>query len=116
MRTPIKTTKKTLDDLGGALDTYWAEVSSGEYKDELWDMDHTTNTILVDHAEGAAMFLDCLYGEIQHIENIMYEEPEIYNRLYRMRKRLRAVEVKVLEKFGDQIERGPYGNWLVKNS
>jgi hypothetical protein len=111
MRTPIKTTKKTLDDLGGALDTYWAEVSSGEYKDELWDMDHATNTILLDHAEGAAMFLNCLNGEIDNVEETMCEEPEIYNRLYRIRKRLRTLEAKVLERFADQIYQDGYGCW-----
>jgi hypothetical protein len=115
MRTPIKTTKKTIEDLGGAYDTYDAEVSSGEYEADLWDMDESSNTILLDHAKGAAMFLDCLYGEIQHCENVMCEEPESYGIAYRMIKRMRKLEELVLEKFGDQIERGPYGNWMVKN-
>ena len=114
MRTPIKTTAKTLQDLAGAYDTYYAEVCSGEYEPELWDMDESSNTILLDHAKGAAMFLDCLYGEIQVCENAMYEEPEIYHIAYRMIKRMRKLEAAVLEKFGDQIERGQYGNWLVK--
>jgi hypothetical protein len=44
----------------------------------------------------------------------MYEEPESYHIAYRMIKRMRKLEAAVLEKFGDQIERGQYGNWLVK--
>lgn len=115
MRTPIKTTKKTLEDLYGAYDIYDAEVSSGEYEPELWDMDESSNTILLDHAKGAAMFLDCLNGQIQHCENTMYEEPESYGICYRMIKRLRKLETIVLEKFDGQIERGQYGNWMVKS-
>jgi hypothetical protein len=114
MRTPIKTTKKTLQDLYGAYDIYDAEVCSGEYEPELWDMDESSNTILLDHAKGAAMFLDCLYGEIHNCHNSMDEEPESYHIAYRMIKRMRKLEAAVLEKFGEQIEQTPYGNWLVK--
>ena len=111
MRTPIKTTKKTLQDLYGAYDIYDAEVSSGEYEPELWDIDESSNTILLDHAKGAAMFLNCLNGEIQVCENVMYEEPESYHIAYRRIKRLRKLEALVLEKFGDQIDNPVYGMW-----
>jgi hypothetical protein len=111
MRTPIKTTKKTIEDLSGAYDIYDAEVSSGEYEPELWDIDESSNTILLDHAKGAAMFLNCLNGEIQVCENVMYEEPESYGIAYRMIKRMRRLEAIVLEKFGEQVERDMYGCW-----
>jgi hypothetical protein len=116
MITSIKTTKTTLQDLYGAYDIYDAEVSRGEYEPELWDIDESSNTILLDRAKGAAMFLDCLYGEIMQCHNAMDCEPETYHIAYRMIKRMRKLETLVLEKFGDQIERGEYGNWLVKTS
>jgi len=113
MRTPIKTTKKTIEDLYGAYDIYDAEVSSGEYEPELWDIDESSKTILLDHAKGAAMFLNCLNGEIQNCENTMCDEPESYGIAYRRIKRLEKLEALVLEKFGDQIESHLYGMWRV---
>jgi hypothetical protein len=115
MRKPFKITKKTQEDLGGAFDIYDAEVSMGNYKADLWDIDES-NTLLIDGAEGASMFLGCAHGELDNCNNAMsdYYEKKDYARAYHRHARITKVMEQVLEVYGDQIESKYYGSWTVK--
>ena len=113
----IKTTKKTTEDISGAYDTYHAEVYSGEYKADLWDIDEPTRTILINGAEGAAMFLNCLDSDFCLCETAMYEacgDAKEYGEAYRMKARLTKVHAQVLESFNGEIVMSQYGMWEVK--
>ena len=115
MRKPFKITKKTQEDLGGAYDLYDGEVSSGEYKADLWDIDES-NTLLIDGAEGAAMFLSLAHGELMNCNNAMdynWDRAD-YGRAYRAHARITKVMDQVLEAYADQIESKYYGSWTVK--
>ena len=115
MRKPVKLSKKTAEDLGGAFDTYDAEVSSGEYKADLWEIDES-NTLLIDGAEGAAMFLSCAFGEVMNCDRPMSDfiDRDDYNRAYRMRKRITKVMQEVEQSYADQIVSKSFGYWEAK--
>lgn len=115
MRKPFKITKKTQENLGGAFDIYDAEVSRGEYKADLWDIDES-NTLLIDGAEGAAMFLSCAQNELDICKETMadYYDKKDYARAYHMHARITKVMEQVLEVYADQIESKYYGSWTVK--
>jgi len=113
----IKTTKKTTEEISGALDTYHAEVSSGEYKANLWDIDNLTNTVLINGVEGAAMFLNCLDSDFYLCETAMYQacgDSKEYGIPYRMKARLTKVHDQVVECFEDEIFMSGIGKWQVK--
>jgi hypothetical protein len=115
MRKQVKLTKKTAEDLGGAFDIYDAEVSSGEYKADLWEIDES-NTLLLEGAEGAAMFLSCAFGEVMNCYRPMSDfiDRDDYNRAYRMRKRITKLMQEVEDSYEDQIVRNYYGQWEAK--
>jgi hypothetical protein len=115
MRKPFKITKKTQEDLYGAYDVYDAEVSSGEYKADLWDIDES-NTLLIDGAEGAAMFLGCAHGALMNCDEAMsdYFDSKSYGEAYRAHARITKVMHQVLDVYQDQIESKYWGSWTVK--
>jgi hypothetical protein len=116
MRKPFKMTKKTQEDLYGAFDIYDAEVASGEYKADLWDIDES-NTLLVDGAEGAAMFLTCAHGELDTCNETMgdFYDRNDYARAYRAHARITKIMDQVLEVYKDELVNEFYGVWKVKN-
>ena len=115
MRKPFKITAKTQEDLGGAFDTYDAEVASGEYKADLWDIDES-NTLLIDGAEGAAMFLGMAHGELMNCDEAMINcwDSKDYGQAYRAHARITKVMEQVIEVYGEQLESKYYGCWTVK--
>ena len=116
MRKAFKVTKKTQEDLYGAFDTYDAEVSMGNYKADLWDIDEP-DTLLVDGAEGAAMFLSCAHGELMNCNNAMdynWDRAD-YGRAYRAHARITKLMDQVLEVYKDEIVSNYYGYWEVKS-
>jgi hypothetical protein len=116
MRKAFKVTKKTQEDLYGAFDIYDAEVSMGNYKADLWDIDEP-DTLLVDGAEGAAMFLSCAHGELDTCNEAMgdYMYPTDYGRAYRAHARITKIMEEVLAVYKDDLVNEYYGVWVVKN-
>ncbi len=116
MNKAFKVTKATQQDLYGAFDIYDAEVSNGEYKADLWDIDEP-NTLIVDGAEGAAMFLGCAHGELMLCNEVMndYAGTLDYGRAYRAHARITKVMDQVLDFYKDEIVSNYYGYWEVKS-
>jgi len=115
MRKPFKITKKTQEDLYGAFDIYDAEVASGEYEADLWDIDES-NTLLIAGATGAAMFLSCAHGELDTCNETMgdYIDRNDYARAYRAHARITKVMEQVLAVYKDDLVNDYYGVWTVK--
>ena len=112
--TTLKITKKTQEDLYGAFDIYDAEVSTGEYKADLWNIDEA-NTLLINGPEGAAMFLGLAHGELMLCNEVMndYAGTVDYGRAYRSHARITKVMEQVIEIYKDQIVSEYYGCWSV---
>ncbi len=115
MKKSFKITKKTQEDLGGAADIYYAETVSGEWKEDLWDIDEP-NTLTINGAEGAANFLGCAIGELEQCNETMsdYFDAADYGRAYRMHGRITKVMEEVLEHYKDEVVSNYYGSWVVK--
>jgi hypothetical protein len=115
MQAVIKLTKGTARDLDNIVDIYNAEVDSGEWKPDLFEVKYENKTahLIINSIDGAVMVCDSLVGEIDHCTNSMYEDgsdSECYQEAYRARKRLRALMAQVLELYPEaQAQKGnPY--------
>jgi hypothetical protein len=113
-QTSIKITKKTQEDLYGAFDTYDAEVEMGSYKADLWNIDEA-NTLLINGAEGAAMFLGMAHGELMNCDEAMINcwDSKDYGQAYRAHARITKVMEEVFETYKDQLVSEYYGCWSV---
>jgi hypothetical protein len=111
VRTQIKVTKRTAQDLGGAWDVYNDEP---EYEKDLWDLEG--NTLIINNAKGAALFLGCAHTEIDLCNEAMSDcyDRNDYARAYRAHARIVKVMDQVLETYKDEIVSNYYGSWEVK--
>jgi hypothetical protein len=110
MQKLIKVTKRTAQDLDGACDNYNNEP---EYEKDLWDLEG--NTLIINNAKGAALFLGCAHTEIDLCNDRMSDcyDRNDYAYAYRVHARVAKVMEEVLEIYKGQIISDYYGSWSI---